>query len=56
MYLLSHPISSQNSPESFRICTTLREEALLKGDVLSRRASCFAVALALSQVRLGGGP
>ncbi|XP_070089594.1 pentatricopeptide repeat-containing protein 2, mitochondrial isoform X2 [Equus caballus] len=38
-----------NSPESFRICTTLREEALLKGDVLSRRASCFAVALALSQ-------
>uniref|UniRef100_A0A9L0TPB1 Pentatricopeptide repeat-containing protein 2, mitochondrial n=1 Tax=Equus caballus TaxID=9796 RepID=A0A9L0TPB1_HORSE len=41
-----------NSPESFRICTTLREEALLKGDVLSRRASCFAVALALSQVMI----
>ncbi|XP_036765768.1 pentatricopeptide repeat-containing protein 2, mitochondrial isoform X1 [Manis pentadactyla] len=38
-----------NSPESFKICTTLREEALIKGDVLSRRASCFAVALALNQ-------
>lgn len=38
-----------NSPESFKICTTLREEALLKGEVISRRASCFAVALALNQ-------
>uniref|UniRef100_A0A8D1V6N4 Pentatricopeptide repeat-containing protein 2, mitochondrial n=1 Tax=Sus scrofa TaxID=9823 RepID=A0A8D1V6N4_PIG len=38
-----------NSPESFKICTTLREEALIKGEVLSRRASCFAVALALNQ-------
>uniref|UniRef100_A0A2K5R505 Pentatricopeptide repeat-containing protein 2, mitochondrial n=1 Tax=Cebus imitator TaxID=2715852 RepID=A0A2K5R505_CEBIM len=38
-----------NSPESFKICTILREEALLKGEILSRRASCFAVALALNQ-------
>ncbi|XP_057163425.1 pentatricopeptide repeat-containing protein 2, mitochondrial isoform X3 [Ursus arctos] len=38
-----------NSPESLKICTTLREEALIKGEVLSRRASCFAVALALNQ-------
>ncbi|XP_057163424.1 pentatricopeptide repeat-containing protein 2, mitochondrial isoform X2 [Ursus arctos] len=39
-----------NSPESLKICTTLREEALIKGEVLSRRASCFAVALALNQI------
>uniref|UniRef100_A0ABI7YAU5 Pentatricopeptide repeat domain 2 n=1 Tax=Felis catus TaxID=9685 RepID=A0ABI7YAU5_FELCA len=39
----------KNSPESLKICTTLREEALIKGEVLSRRASCFAVALALNQ-------
>uniref|UniRef100_H0WYD4 Pentatricopeptide repeat-containing protein 2, mitochondrial n=2 Tax=Otolemur garnettii TaxID=30611 RepID=H0WYD4_OTOGA len=38
-----------NSPESLKMCTMLREEALIKGDVLSRRASCFAVALALNQ-------
>ncbi|XP_037667085.1 pentatricopeptide repeat-containing protein 2, mitochondrial-like [Choloepus didactylus] len=38
-----------NSPESFKICTTLKEEALIRGDFLSRRASCFAVALALNQ-------
>ncbi|XP_017383096.1 pentatricopeptide repeat-containing protein 2, mitochondrial isoform X2 [Cebus imitator] len=41
-----------NSPESFKICTILREEALLKGEILSRRASCFAVALALNQIIL----
>ncbi|XP_075397271.1 pentatricopeptide repeat-containing protein 2, mitochondrial [Tenrec ecaudatus] len=38
-----------NSRESLKVCTTLREEALIKGEVLSRRASCFAVALALNQ-------
>ncbi|XP_045141163.1 pentatricopeptide repeat-containing protein 2, mitochondrial, partial [Echinops telfairi] len=38
-----------NSRESLKICTALREEALIKGEVLSRRASCFAVALALNQ-------
>ncbi|XP_004420599.1 PREDICTED: pentatricopeptide repeat-containing protein 2, mitochondrial [Ceratotherium simum simum] len=49
-YVLAFAICYKlNSPESFRICTTLREEALIKGEVLSRRASCFAVALALNQ-------
>ncbi|XP_058140503.2 pentatricopeptide repeat-containing protein 2, mitochondrial [Dasypus novemcinctus] len=49
-YILAFAICYKlNSPESFKICTTLREEALIKGDVLSRRASCFAVALALNQ-------
>nr|XP_044989801.1 pentatricopeptide repeat-containing protein 2, mitochondrial isoform X2 [Jaculus jaculus] len=49
-YVLAFAICYKlNSLESFKICTTLREEALLKGDVLSRRASCFAVALALNQ-------
>ncbi|XP_027783676.1 pentatricopeptide repeat-containing protein 2, mitochondrial isoform X3 [Marmota monax] len=49
-YVLAFAICYKlNSPESFKICTTLREEALIKGDVLSRRASCFAVALALNQ-------
>ncbi|XP_060047221.1 pentatricopeptide repeat-containing protein 2, mitochondrial isoform X2 [Erinaceus europaeus] len=38
-----------NSPESFNICTTLMEESLTKGEVLPRRAFCFAVALALNQ-------
>ncbi|XP_035147326.2 pentatricopeptide repeat-containing protein 2, mitochondrial isoform X3 [Callithrix jacchus] len=42
-------MKDQNSPESFKICSTLREEALLKGEILPRRASCFAVALALNQ-------
>ncbi|KAF3821744.1 hypothetical protein GH733_009786, partial [Mirounga leonina] len=50
IYLLSNSVSCQNSPESLKICTTLREEALIKGEVLSRRASCFAVALALNQI------
>uniref|UniRef100_A0A8D2AZV6 Pentatricopeptide repeat domain 2 n=1 Tax=Sciurus vulgaris TaxID=55149 RepID=A0A8D2AZV6_SCIVU len=49
-YVLAFAICYKlNSPESLKICTTLREEALIKGDVLSRRASCFAVALALNQ-------
>ncbi|KAL6043858.1 hypothetical protein STEG23_011814 [Scotinomys teguina] len=49
-YILAFAVCYKlNSPESFKICTTLREEALLKGDVVSRRASCFAVALALNQ-------
>ncbi|XP_038179523.1 pentatricopeptide repeat-containing protein 2, mitochondrial isoform X2 [Arvicola amphibius] len=49
-YILAFAVCYKlNSPESSKICTTLREEALLKGDVISRRASCFAVALALNQ-------
>ncbi|XP_054543816.1 pentatricopeptide repeat-containing protein 2, mitochondrial [Talpa occidentalis] len=49
-YVLAFAICYKlNSPESFKICTTLREEALIKEEVLSRRASCFAVALALNQ-------
>ncbi|XP_032134698.1 pentatricopeptide repeat-containing protein 2, mitochondrial isoform X1 [Sapajus apella] len=49
-YVLAFAICYKlNSPESFKICTILREEALLKGEILSRRASCFAVALALNQ-------
>lgn len=49
-YVLAFAICYKlNSLESFKICTTLREEALIKGEVLSRRASCFAVALAVSQ-------
>ncbi|XP_006197627.1 pentatricopeptide repeat-containing protein 2, mitochondrial [Vicugna pacos] len=52
-YVLAFAICYKlNSPESFKICTTLREEALIKGVVLSRRASCFAVALALNQNQL----
>ncbi|XP_015194643.2 pentatricopeptide repeat-containing protein 2, mitochondrial isoform X1 [Lepisosteus oculatus] len=38
-----------NTPESFRICTTLLEESRMKGNVVPRRAYCFAVALALKQ-------
>ncbi|XP_040307086.1 pentatricopeptide repeat-containing protein 2, mitochondrial isoform X2 [Herpailurus yagouaroundi] len=50
-YVLAFAICYKlNSPESLKICTTLREEALIKGEVLSRRASCFAVALALNQI------
>ncbi|XP_057597345.1 pentatricopeptide repeat-containing protein 2, mitochondrial isoform X3 [Hippopotamus amphibius kiboko] len=52
-YILAFAICYKlNSPESFKICTTLREEALIKGEILSRRASCFAVALALNQNEL----
>ncbi|XP_059132501.1 pentatricopeptide repeat-containing protein 2, mitochondrial isoform X1 [Peromyscus eremicus] len=50
-YILAFAVCYKlNSPESFKICTTLREEALIKGDVISRRACCFAVALALNQI------
>ncbi|KAM5330983.1 pentatricopeptide repeat-containing protein 2, mitochondrial isoform 3-T3 [Glossophaga mutica] len=53
-YVLAFAICYKlNSPESFKICTALREEALLRGEVLSRRASCFAVALALNQNQVG---
>ncbi|XP_016069401.1 PREDICTED: pentatricopeptide repeat-containing protein 2, mitochondrial-like [Miniopterus natalensis] len=49
-YVLAFAICYKlNSPVSFNVCATLREEALIKGDVLPRRASCFAVALALNQ-------
>lgn len=49
-YVLAFAICYKlNSRESFNICTTLREDAHIKGDILSRRASCFAVALALNQ-------
>ncbi|XP_069412307.1 pentatricopeptide repeat-containing protein 2, mitochondrial isoform X2 [Ovis canadensis] len=49
-YVLAFAICYKlDSPESFQICTTLRDEALIKGEILSRRASCFAVALALNQ-------
>ncbi|XP_007457118.1 PREDICTED: pentatricopeptide repeat-containing protein 2, mitochondrial isoform X1 [Lipotes vexillifer] len=52
-YVLAFAICYKlNSPESFTICTTLREEALIKGEILCRRASCFAVALALNQNQL----
>nr|XP_034348396.1 pentatricopeptide repeat-containing protein 2, mitochondrial isoform X2 [Arvicanthis niloticus] len=50
-YVLAFAICYKlNTPESLKICTTLREEALIKGDIISRRASCFAVALALNQI------
>lgn len=49
-YVLAFAICYKlNTPESLKICNTLSEEALIKGEVLSRRASCFAVALALNQ-------
>ncbi|XP_023558689.1 pentatricopeptide repeat-containing protein 2, mitochondrial isoform X2 [Octodon degus] len=52
-YVLAFAICYKlNSPESLKICTTLREDALIKGDILSRRACCFAVALALNQVMI----
>ncbi|XP_059550351.1 pentatricopeptide repeat-containing protein 2, mitochondrial isoform X4 [Myotis daubentonii] len=49
-YVLAFAICYKlNSPESFKVCTTLREEALIKGEALARRACYFAVALALNQ-------
>ncbi|XP_023606644.1 pentatricopeptide repeat-containing protein 2, mitochondrial isoform X1 [Myotis lucifugus] len=49
-YVLAFAICYKlNSPESFKVCTTLREEALIKGEVLAKRACYFAVALALNQ-------
>nr|XP_060617672.1 pentatricopeptide repeat-containing protein 2, mitochondrial [Anolis sagrei ordinatus] len=38
-----------NSPESCKICTTLLEEAQLRGDQMPRKAYYFAVAFALKQ-------
>ncbi|XP_062828376.1 pentatricopeptide repeat-containing protein 2, mitochondrial isoform X2 [Anolis carolinensis] len=38
-----------NSPESCKICTTLLEDAQLKGDQMPRKAYYFAVAFALKQ-------
>ncbi|XP_073200414.1 pentatricopeptide repeat-containing protein 2, mitochondrial isoform X2 [Lepidochelys kempii] len=50
-YLLAFAICYKlNSPESCKICTKLFEEAQLKGDNMSRRAYCFAVAFALKQI------
>lgn len=41
---------AQNTPESYKILTTLLEEAQAKGSFISRHAYCFAVTLALRQV------
>ncbi|XP_027720030.1 pentatricopeptide repeat-containing protein 2, mitochondrial isoform X2 [Vombatus ursinus] len=38
-----------NSADSFNACMTLLDEALIKGEVLTRRAYGFAIALALKQ-------
>ncbi|KAI1905265.1 hypothetical protein AGOR_G00014330 [Albula goreensis] len=38
-----------NTPKSYKICTTLLEEAQSKGRFVPRQAYCFAVALALKQ-------
>ncbi|KAG7477002.1 hypothetical protein MATL_G00088780 [Megalops atlanticus] len=38
-----------NTPNSYKICTTLLEEAQTKGRLIPRHAYCFAVALALKQ-------
>ncbi|XP_041816497.1 pentatricopeptide repeat-containing protein 2, mitochondrial isoform X2 [Chelmon rostratus] len=38
-----------NTPESYKICTALIEEAQTKGHFIPRHAYCFAVALALRQ-------
>ncbi|KAJ0057113.1 hypothetical protein NL108_002027, partial [Boleophthalmus pectinirostris] len=40
-----------NTPESYKICTTLIEESQSKGHLIPRQAYCFAIALALEQVR-----
>ncbi|KAM7167161.1 pentatricopeptide repeat-containing protein 2, mitochondrial isoform 2-T2 [Macrochelys suwanniensis] len=49
-YLLAFAICYKlNIPESCKICTKLLEEAQLKGDNMTRRAYCFAVACALKQ-------
>ncbi|KAH0628039.1 hypothetical protein JD844_008707, partial [Phrynosoma platyrhinos] len=49
-YLLAFAICYKlNSIESCKICTTLLEEAQLKGDQMLRRAYYFAVAFALKQ-------
>ncbi|XP_020777498.2 pentatricopeptide repeat-containing protein 2, mitochondrial [Boleophthalmus pectinirostris] len=38
-----------NTPESYKICTTLIEESQSKGHLIPRQAYCFAIALALEQ-------
>ncbi|XP_038621734.1 pentatricopeptide repeat-containing protein 2, mitochondrial [Tachyglossus aculeatus] len=49
-YVLAFAICFKlNSAESFRVCTTLLEEAVLRGATLTKRAYCFAAALALKQ-------
>ncbi|XP_023574309.1 pentatricopeptide repeat-containing protein 2, mitochondrial-like [Octodon degus] len=48
--------SKLNSPESFKPCTTLREDAFIKGDILFRRVCCFTVALALNQNEVAKAP
>ncbi|KAF7250558.1 Pentatricopeptide repeat-containing protein 2, mitochondrial [Varanus komodoensis] len=49
-YILAFAVCYKlNSSESCKICTTLLEEAQLKGEQLPRRALCFAVASALKQ-------
>ncbi|KAJ0012963.1 hypothetical protein NQD34_017297 [Periophthalmus magnuspinnatus] len=40
-----------NTPESYKICTTLIEESQSKGRLIPRQAYSFAIALALNQVR-----
>ncbi|KAJ3581183.1 hypothetical protein NHX12_027869 [Muraenolepis orangiensis] len=41
--------SQGNTPESFKMCSALTEEAQAKGHSISRHSYCFAVALALRQ-------
>ncbi|KAM9330967.1 pentatricopeptide repeat-containing protein 2, mitochondrial [Gastrophryne carolinensis] len=49
-YLLAFAICYElNSPRSLETCTSLVEEAVLNGIVLSRLSFCFVVALALKQ-------
>ncbi|XP_069792895.1 pentatricopeptide repeat-containing protein 2, mitochondrial [Narcine bancroftii] len=38
-----------NTTESYRICSVLMEESLIRGGFIPRRAYCFAVALAIRQ-------
>ncbi|XP_044513621.1 pentatricopeptide repeat-containing protein 2, mitochondrial [Gracilinanus agilis] len=49
-YILAFAICYKlNSAKSFNICMNLLDEALMKGEVLIRRAYSFAIALALKQ-------
>ncbi|XP_072462413.1 pentatricopeptide repeat-containing protein 2, mitochondrial isoform X3 [Notamacropus eugenii] len=49
-YILAFAICYKlNSASSFKTCMTLLDEALIKGDILSRRAYSFVIALALKQ-------
>ncbi|XP_072462412.1 pentatricopeptide repeat-containing protein 2, mitochondrial isoform X2 [Notamacropus eugenii] len=50
-YILAFAICYKlNSASSFKTCMTLLDEALIKGDILSRRAYSFVIALALKQI------